>query len=1129
MSPNCIQAVQQAAGRALSRAELKAIDERMVATMRRLAVQDPTTWRGMPRDDRVLAAAAQAMQDIHTEAARKVANVQRQVVKTAETANRVDQQRQSYGSNQTAALVRDMENSQHYADGIKNDTVREMLDLIEAGKSGEGTGIGRKALMSLFDAENPVMSRDLAHEIFNNASGSTGNTIAKQAAKVWLESIEGLRTRFNAAGGNVRKLDYGYLPQPHEQARVLAAGRDGWANKLLPQLDRSRYLNEDGSRMSDGEVLDVLRGAWDTISSDGLNKQTPGQFSGSGARANSGSESRQIHFKDAQSYLDYMAEFGRGSMYDSMVGHIGGMSRDIGLVERYGPNPEQQMRVQMDQARIADGGDKRVFGLLPESYWSVLNGASAAPQSPRIALIGKDLRNIQTAAKLGGAVISSITDLGTFFVTAGYNKLPYWDAVANIARQGSKETREFLAGHGIIADSLISDLSRWSGDNLGHNWSGRIANSTMKLSGMNVWTDSLRNAFQMTMMGGLARMSRVDWFKLSEFDRIRMKRHGLTEDDWKVMQSAQLTPHGGQEFLTPDAIYAVDVEKVRPESMQAIRDAVTAETGELSARNAKERQWIGGRLDKFDEARDALNRAVKELRSKKLAKNDKAAEGLQERIDLLETQVEEAKLQSDLEGEYNKLFTKADADAFEAGMRSAGTDLNRASSAAITAADRAGEKFGRRRQRLESQMRATQKRIDGSDADGGRLQQIDRKQVEVERAALERDIEEAFKSYPKAEREAFRTALDSFGDVRKSASQGIRSAEQIGRRYGEQKGRMERRVQELQNRIGEMDRVTGREVNVAAKEAQKKADAMAKDLAEFIKRSQERQSRRQFVIDRIQAQEMPRIEAEAQRIKQEVAAKMLGLIKDEGEMAVINPDMSTRAIATWGGDQAGTVRGELARSVMQFKSFPIAMISRHWRRMMDMPSVPGAPFNRLAYGAAMAVSLTALGAVAFQMKQLLQGKDPAGMDTPKFWARAALQGGAMGILGDLMLQDPSDSPGDAAANAVKNIAGPTPGAAFELAFKLGAENVWEAAKGKDTHAAAEALRFLKSNTPLVNLWYTRAALDHAVLQQIQENASPGYLARMKDRARKDFGQDYWWQPGEAVPERAPNLSTMGGQ
>jgi hypothetical protein len=36
-----------------------------------------------------------------------------------------------------------------------------------------------------------------------------------------------------------------------------------------------------------------------------------------------------------------------------------------------------------------------------------------------------------------------------------------------------------------------------------------------------------------------------------------------------------------------------------------------------------------------------------------------------------------------------------------------------------------------------------------------------------------------------------------------------------------------------------------------------------------------------------------------------------------------------------GGQQAGTWGGELARTVMQFKSFPIAMFTRHWARMLE--------------------------------------------------------------------------------------------------------------------------------------------------------------------------------------------------
>lgn len=828
MSPDCIAAVSAAAGRALTPAQIKAIDDRMVGTMRRLGRSDPS-WRGLAHEERVLAAAKRAQADIAEEAARKLQNAQRQVMKAAETNRRVEKQRTLYrGSTRTAALMRDMDNTADYIDGVKQEAISHLTDLLEAARSGEGLTLGRRALMAIFDADNPAMSRDLALEVFARGDGGTGNRLAQAGAKAWLDVIESLRTRFNAAGGDVRRLEYGYLPKPDDQALVLAAGRDAWANKLLPKVNRDQYLNEDGSRMSDAQVLEILRASWDTISSDGLNKLTPGEFRGTGGRANARGEARVIHFKDGAAYLEYMAEFGRGSMYDAMVSHISGMARDIALVERYGPNPEQQMRVQFQLAAKADGRKPddlpRSWAVKPESYWSILSGVAGTPQNPRLALIAQTLRNLQTAAKLGAAVISSVTDIGTYFITVGYNKLGYWQALKNIGAQGSKETREFLAMHGAIADSLLSDVNRWSGDHLGHNWAGRLATGTMNLSLMNAWTNALKNAFKMTMMAGMGRLARTDWHALTEFDRIRMERHGITEGDWAVIRQAELTEYNGLEFLTPEAIYA--------------------------------------------------------------------------------------------------------------------------------------------------------------------------------------------SGHPEA---------------------------------------------------------------------------------------------------------------------QQIVTKVLGLIKDEGDFAVISPDLATRAITTGGGLQAGTVNGEFYRAIWQFKSFPAAMILRHWRRIVDMPQVEGAPFNRLAYVAAMGVSLTVLGAVAFQTKQMLAGKDPVPMDSGRFWLRAGLQGGAMGILGDLLLQDPSDAPGDTVSTTTKNLAGPVLGAGFEAAFKLGVENVWQLAEGKDTHAAAEALRFAKSNTPLINLWYTRAAIDHAFLQQLQENLNPGYLSRMRARARKEWGTDFWWSPGEEMPERAPDMAGAFGR
>jgi hypothetical protein len=826
MHPNCraqLNAARQAQGRnPLTDAQAAAIDARMSATLRRLARDDPQ-WQTYTPDQRMMLAAQQAQVDINAEAARKVQNAQRQAIKTAETENRIAAQP---SGTRTQRLVTDMNQTNAYIDGIKRDSTRQLMDLIEAAGSKQGTTLGRRALMVLFDAENPQMTRDLALEVFARGAAGTGNAEAKAGAQAWLDTTEALRQRFNNAGGDVGRLDYGYLPQAHDQTRVLGVGRDAWANEVLPMLDRSRYLRDDGARMTDAEVLDVLRGAWETISTDGANKRAPGAgpVPGSAARANRGSESREIHFRDGEAYLDYLGRYGVGSMYDAMIGHLGGMARDIGLVERYGPNPNAQMRLQMDVAQRADG-DARVFGNTPEAYWNLLNGTAGTPKNANVAQVGQHIRNIETFGKLQGAVLSSMTDLGTYFVTTGFNKLDYWDAVRNLGRAGGREAKDFMNAHGMIAESMISDLNRWAGENVAQSWSGRIANATMRLSLMNFWTDTLRRAFQMTHMAGVGRLAKTDWGQLVEYDRWRLESKGIDAADWDVIRRAQPAQFRGQDMITPDGIYA-------------------------------------------------------------------------------------------------------------------------------TGAPRASE----------------------------------------------------------------------------------------------------------------------------------------------------------------------------------VAAKYLGMLSDESEVAVLNPDLATRAVTTWGGSQTGTLNGELARAVMQFKSFPIAMMSRHWRRMLETPQgLEGAPMvaNRLAYAGAMMASLTALGAIAFQTKQLVSGKDPVDMTSPKFWGRAVAQGGGLGFFGDMLLADTTEDRGQLDTLG-RSLLGPAFGSAADL-WELSKGNIDELIAGKDTHAGAEAVRFARGHLPLLNLWYAKAAIDHAGLHALQENLSPGYLSRMRSKAQKDWKQDYWWEPGAGTPDRAPSFEEIAGQ
>jgi hypothetical protein len=105
--------------------------------------------------------------------------------------------------------------------------------------------------------------------------------------------------------------------------------------------------------------------------------------------------------------------------------------------------------------------------------------------------------------------------------------------------------------------------------------------------------------------------------------------------------------------------------------------------------------------------------------------------------------------------------------------------------------------------------------------------------------------------------------------------------------------------------------------------------------------------------------------------RSEAVHKLLGAVLEETDMAVISPGARERAM-TGGHLQRGTWKGELTRSFFLFKSFPMAMVMRHWMRGNGMETAGG----KAAYIASLVVATTALGALSLEVDQMLQGKDP---------------------------------------------------------------------------------------------------------------------------------------------------------
>lgn len=249
----------------------------------------------------------------------------------------------------------------------------------------------------------------------------------------------------------------------------------------------------------------------------------------------------------------------------------------------------------------------------------------------------------------------------------------------------------------------------------------------------------------------------------------------------------------------------------------------------------------------------------------------------------------------------------------------------------------------------------------------------------------------------------------------------------------------------------------------------------------------------------------------------EAASRLLELVNTEMDFAIPTPGALERAILI-GKNRPGTLSGEFWRASAQYKTFPLTMMTMHLMR--GLSSYRGGDRGR--YLAAIALSTTVMGAFAMQLKEIAKGRDPRDMTDARFWGAAFMQGGGAGILGDFLYAGLSRADRSFYMTA---IGGPTAGLVDDLARLTGA-NIAQTAEGRDSNFGAELARFVRMNTPGSSLWYARLAMDRLLWDRLQEMADPHYaarFARMETRALTEYGQEFWWRPGEAAPRRAPDL------
>ncbi|ENV26600.1 hypothetical protein [Acinetobacter baumannii] len=225
-------------------------------------------------------------------------------------------------------------------------------------------------------------------------------------------------------------------------------------------------------------------------------------------------------------------------------------------------------------------------------------------------------------------------------------------------------------------------------------------------------------------------------------------------------------------------------------------------------------------------------------------------------------------------------------------------------------------------------------------------------------------------------------------------------------------------------------------------------------------------------------------------------------IFSEESVAVIEAGVRERSIINLG--DAGTIQGELGRTLFQFKGFPLAYMLRIGHRAFAQGDIK----SRATFLASLLAYQTLAGAFIVQMQNLANGKNPEPVFTPDFFGKAILKGGGLSFMGDLMsaLSDPTGrSFGDF-------VAGPLVSQGGKLGMLLtGMGNNF--IEGKESTRAMEIANTLKGNLPFQNIWYSKLIIDRMLYSKLQNMIDPDYLPKTQQRL-ENLGNSYWWDLSE---------------
>lgn len=392
---------------------------------------------------------------------------------------------------------------------------------------------------------------------------ATTSPKAKEIARIVRKHQDYARNRANEAGADIGDLEGYITTQTHDMFKIRKVSEEQWVAEVSKRIDFHRTFGD-----SDLPHAKLLRDAYRTFATGDQFRAHFGDpvLTPINTTTNIGgsmSKHRVLHFKSADDWIAYNKLYGKGSLRENIWDTMSGMANRTGMMEMMGPNPEEAFNRAVSRIGHDLGGataaklSNSTSGL--QKYLSVLDGSANIPGNPVAAKYGQVFRAVQSMAKLGGAVVSAVSDIPIAASELRYQGQGFLDSyhsslLGSFNNIPKAHRRELAMQLGVFFDAQNASMTeRLSGREDFSGRSSRALGTFFKYSGLTAWTDRMRANAGLAMSARLGGVSNKQWAQLEpELQRV-FGLYNIDDADWRVMRSAaeKVNDH---TFITPEGI-----------------------------------------------------------------------------------------------------------------------------------------------------------------------------------------------------------------------------------------------------------------------------------------------------------------------------------------------------------------------------------------------------------------------------------------------------------------------------------------------------------------------------------------------------------------------------------------------